>query len=430
MISIRLFAVNLYYVFCCVMAVWMTIKQLQIYFENEDSTSAKQKKFHQSTENTYPDFSFCVMGNGSNQYNESKLPNNILSLDLASMLNGGKINQQNESQKHAAIQQLFRDLSTNNSVSFSDLLNMDAKNVIRNYWMVYTLPLRDGNNRHHFSERNTNFNKTFESNVYRCWTRKFNYIPGQLIKEEGITISKAALENFPRLTMSFHQKNQLLRTTMTVKIGDTLHVTPKTQKLPIFVITLQNIKLIHRRHDANEKCDLNLHNDDRKFLQEVSIWLGCVPIFWKEFSLSWINDMKLTFCTKSEDYGKYITGFLNWDSRYLRYKQYDPPCTEVSVLYDLSTIEFDNDPSRNSQNITGDLLLRISYRAEDYDEISNLRKFNTESMISQIGGFIGIALGVSLIDIPGILQGVVSTAKAIYRKRPRMYDPEAEMNIL
>ena len=78
----------------------MTIKQLGTYFENEDSTSVKVKSFHRSTENTYPDFSFCVSGNGSNQFNESRLPNNVNSVDLANMLNG---NESNDLEKNVAM---------------------------------------------------------------------------------------------------------------------------------------------------------------------------------------------------------------------------------------------------------------------------------------------------------------------------------------
>ena len=412
----------------------MTMEQLASYFiDNEDSTSVKIKSFHQSTKNIYPDLSFCVKGSISehmsnrNQFNESRLPNNISSEDLANMLNG---EEANDLQKNAAMRQLIHHLSNNNSLSFDDILNEDAKNVIKYYWMTSTSLMNDWDSNFLGSEGNKNFDKTMESNLLRCWTRKFNYTLGQLIKEEGIVISKETITKFPRLVVSLHQKNQWIRTTTHINLADRLYIKPGAQKLPMFVITVQNVKLITRRHNAKEKCNTNLHNDDFRFLQEASKIWGCIPIFWKEFSISWILALNLTFCTKPEDYKNYYLAYSNWDSRYLVYNQYDPPCTKVSVTYDLSTVEYDIDPSGNSLNHADYLFIRIIYESEDYEEITNLRKFNTESMISQIGGFIGIALGVSLLHIPVILQTMVSTCKAIYRDRTRGHGPEAEINIL
>ena len=190
----------------------MTMEQLASYFiDNEDSTSVKIKSFHQSTKNIYPDVSFCVKGSISehmsniNQFNESRLPNNISSEDLANMLNG---EEANDLQKNAAMRQLIHHLSSNNSLSFDDILNEDAKNVIKYYWMTSTSLMNDWDSNFLGSEGNKNFDKTMESNLLRCWTRKFNYTLGQLIKEEGIVISKETITKFPRLVVSLHQKNQ------------------------------------------------------------------------------------------------------------------------------------------------------------------------------------------------------------------------------
>ena len=53
---------------------------------------------------------------------------------------------------------------------------------------------------------------------------------------------------------------------------------------------------------------------------------------------------------------------------------------------------------------------------------ANLRSFNAESMFSQVGGFIGIMVGVSLFHIPDILTSMISKSKAIYRKRTSNYN--------
>ena len=414
MISLQQLALYLYYSICCVIAIWITIKQLDTYFENEDLISFKIKSFQHSTINNYPDFSFCVEATGGNQFNESRLPKNIGSLDVDNMFKGVEINKQNESQKNTAMQLLFNDLCKNDDITFEDLLNVDAKNLIKYYVMIRTNPTVGGNDHFWTSEGRTNFDKTFESNGFRCWTRKFEYTPGQLIKEEWITVSKETLAHFQDPRILLHQKNQNLRTTMNIPISDTLDIQPGAQKLPVFVITVQNIKQIFRRHNAKETCDLTLHNDNLKFMQEASTIIGCIPIFWKEFASSWIQAVNLTFCTKPEQYKKYYLEVSDWDVRYLVHKRYDPPCTKVLVTYDLSTKEEDKDDEDEDDD--GELFIKILYRTEYYEEITNLRKFNAESMFSQIGGFIGIMLGVSLFHIPDILKDIISTGQAVYRK--------------
>ena len=80
---------------------------------------------------------------------------------------------------------------------------------------------------------------------------------------------------------------------------------------------------------------------------------------------------------------------------------------------------------RADHNTTEDLFIKITYRTEDYEEITNLKKFNGESMFSQVGGFIGIMLGVSLFHIPDILKSVISRGKTVYNGWTRNENQEA-----
>ena len=407
----------LYYLICIVISVLMTIQQLHIYFENEDSTSATQRSFYQSQANKYPDISVCVSFDGRKQFNETKLKTNIRSVDLSNMFNGNETNEEHISQNTIAMRQLLHDLSQNDSFFFEDLLKENAKNVIAVYGMHSTFPMQNGENIYLGSSDNKNLEKSFESNTFRCWTRKLDYSPGQVVKGEGMSIAKGVLENTQMLIISLHQKNQLIRTTTNINVYETLYIKPGAQKLPIFVLTVNNIKIINKRHDSKEKCDLNLNNDDDKFFQTASKMMGCVPVFWKKFALSWMRTLNMTFCKELEKYKNYYTNLgLNWDKRYQVFKKYQPPCTKVSVTYDISTKE-DDEFFRSYIKIPGDLMIRMIYGAEDYEEVFNLRKFNAESAFSQIGGLIGIMIGVSLFNIPDILTSMIFKVQELNKKR-------------
>ena len=56
------------------------------------------------------------------------------------------------------------------------------------------------------------------------------------------------------------------------------------------------------------------------------------------------------------------------------------------------------------------LSISISYLAEKYQEITNVRDFDLETLGSGIGGYIGIFLGYSLLQVPEILHEAWNTS--------------------
>ena len=74
-----------------------------------------------------------------------------------------------------------------------------------------------------------------------------------------------------------------------------------------------------------------------------------------------------------------------------------PPCDKMSLS---TSIE----KSNTVRKYLGQLMvLRFNYLNEDYQEILNVRDFGLETFWSSIGGFIGIFLGYSLLQIPDLL---------------------------
>ena len=180
-------------------------------------------------------------------------------------------------------------------------------------------------------------------------------------------------------------------------------------------------QIIRRRHTANEKCDQHLDHDDNKFLQEASKSLGCIPIFWIELSEGWKDTTNLSYCTDPNAYQKTSVLGKHWDVRHLVYKKYDPPCSKMLVTYDLSTKEDESFLREHlklyyNTELEGDLMIKILYSSDEYEEIKNLRKFDEESLFSQIGGFIGIMLGASLFHVPGILSQIISKLDIMYKE--------------
>ena len=63
-----------------------------------------------------------------------------------------------------------------------------------------------------------------------------------------------------------------------------------------------------------------------------------------------------------------------------------------------------------------EMCIRDRYRTEEYEEIKNERLFTTEGLFGQVGGFVGIMLGVSFFQIPDILMATFVCCRKKYRQ--------------
>ena len=77
------------------------------------------------------------------------------------------------------------------------------------------------------------------------------------------------------------------------------------------------------------------------------------------------------------------------------------PCDKMSIS---SSIEKGNTEAKFIGRL---LVLRFSYLNEEYQEIVNSKDFGLQSFWSNIGGFIGIFLGYSLLQTPDLFASII-----------------------
>ena len=417
-----------FYLFCFVVAVLMAIRQLQIYLDNEDSSSVKFKYFSTSIQNNYPDLSICVEknleGHAGFQFDENQLRfYNINSTeDFYKMLHEGKIENDEDKKDYLNI---LADLSKKNpGIVFEDLQKDEVKRFIEKCLLKRRVrekntikeDIPDSDQCH--SNGAIRFTKSYESVNQHCVTRKYDYIPGQELEGEGLMITKGALANFERMFVYLHAPNQLRRSYGYIDVADTMNITFGKNRvsipnyLPLLTLTVTRVTVITKRHNSNEKCDPMVLNDDETYFKTISQKLGCIPVFWKSLSKPWNNKLNMSFCKTLESYEefhyKYNGEGKEWNIREL----YVPPCRKIVIDYDINGQEDTSTIERKDDHGNADLFLKVVYRTPEYEEIINQRKFDLESLYGQVGGFIGIMLGWSMLSIPEALMGIVSRVKA------------------
>jgi hypothetical protein len=163
-----------------------------------------------------------------------------------------------------------------------------------------------------------------------------------------------------------------------------------------------------------------LFNQDESYFTKITQGMGCIPVFWKTISKPWKRESKLSFCKTLEKYKKYDHMYygLNLTSDIFKVlkvslAQGEPPCSEMSVIYDVST-HYHVENEHEYEYGDGDLAIRTIYRTKKYEEIINKRKFDWESLFGQVGGFIGIMLGWSMLNIPVFLSVMSAALRKVF----------------
>ena len=174
-------------------------------------------------------------------------------------------------------------------------------------------------------------------------------------------------------------------------LGIVLELFRNPHPIKALAVLVTQVTTLRKRPDSNTRCNPNIKNDDLTFQQKVIKQAGCVPIYWHYLEMD--RNTK-NFCTSPEEIEK-IEYFVD------NYKgiqaTYYPPCVEmngVSMTERWFSKAFD---ARKKH------FIQIKYVESTYQEIQNVRDFSFETFFSGIGGFVGIFLGYSMLQIPDLL---------------------------
>ena len=156
-------------------------------------------------------------------------------------------------------------------------------------------------------------------------------------------------------------------------------------------LTIPYVSVLRKRHKPHTPCNGSLEDDDNKFKMMIVDQVKCVPIYWKHLI---IDDISLDLCKTSTELEE-VYGLQKLPIAIM--KKYDPPCIEMQTPVSVQhTTNFNN-------NYKSRFILSFLYTTETFQEIDNVIDFDFETLWSSVGGFIGIFLGYSLLQVPELL---------------------------
>ena len=378
---------------CIYLAGYMTLIESLRYVENKDASSFGYKKFGESPRDRYPTFSICLHSVQNNffLYFDSTLKNitgrNKNTFTEYESILSGLIFYQNGVLK--ALQE----------ISFKQVSESELHKV--------SYQLKDFVHRLEFEDRNSRKTEKYDeddSTLYPNGTLPLHisYKDSRTIcftrnSDSNTTFERRSdMISFPIQTLIdtelyiqiyIHHPGQLTRS-LDKPVLKSKAIDLEENSNVIF--NINDVSVLRRRPDAIQKCDEKLHDDDQKFRDEVTQVVGCVPSYWMSLMT---NKTILRECKSAPEMSQ-IYSILKTYKRAI-FDSYKQPCDYMKVTTGVLQ-------KKLQWGIY--LVFEFVYMDDLYQEIVNVRDFGFESFWSGVGGFVGIFLGYSLLQMPDLLK--------------------------
>ena len=387
---------NTFALICILLACYMTAKETMRFLKNSDISTIGYKRFAASSQDTYPTFSICLTDDGNT--NEGGLVYSYFKNEIAStlpMLNA-----------HFS---KFADIMEGQTVFSGDFhedgSGLDIRNISEAYASIFTIYLEKLYHGIEFYTEDPNdnfeiqsgwelnktipFYKSYQDPRRICFTRKADQKQNIIRVSDFLNLKKEELDRFDNQTtlkVFVHHQGQLLRGFDIPAYQSTLGYFDWNKSSLNFKIS--QVSILRKRPDSNTPCNNELHDDDLNLRKIVVEQIGCIPTYWKKIMP---KSMTMKICdTPSE----LKAAWMKIEKLSGPLSTYKPPCNEmklIAVLHQRATFP-------------GNFLLQFTYMDQNYQEVINQRDFELQSYWSSVGGFIGIFVGTSLLQVPNILN--------------------------
>ena len=401
-------------VMCFLLAIDLIGMQILRYTENNDASVMSYKRFNENGQNKYPIFTFCFANDPKLIYDDA-----LKELYPSKNQNTGHIKQE--------FARLLR--GSNNPMTYQQeildsISNVETTTLINHlHKFIFKLSFQT-ENRSESRKYQRTLNLTKDTMglmpfIYLshhdpdqiCFSRHSESINHSDLKREKdeVLFDLKQVIDFQELDKTFwtngnsmeqwkhgyfrtyvHYPGQLIRNldkpTYELAVKDML-----TSDGIQVSLTVSFVSILRKRPNANRRCNATLIDDDSAFRIKVAEKIGCIPLYWKSMIQ---NRTKLNTCKNLEQHQR-IYSLIENTASFI--KSYDPPCIEMMVPINVQE-------GKLKQLARGFLYLTIPYATEMFQEIQNVNDFDVQTLWSSAGGFVGIFLGYSLLQIPDLFD--------------------------
>ena len=120
--------------------------------------------------------------------------------------------------------------------------------------------------------------------------------------------------------------------------------------------------------------------------------IGCVPEYWRRF----IDNKEMNPCNSSLQYRNFSEYIPRMERKqvYKIFGIYKPPCNRMRIVTNVKFLNYYQEDK---------IKIDFRYLTNEYEEIQNVKDFGLESLVANIGGYVGMFLGFSLLQFSSLL---------------------------
>ena len=385
-------------VICCLLALYMAFKFIGRFEQDINATTITYKKYGRTVDDTYPIFSLCFEGDGLFRFNESAIffAYGIHLSDYKNMLEGKLAFQYDydPSNRRYDKSSLPPKFEPSNDFREQDLFQIpdivkSTSFVAFNQSQTIHFGQKDGISVESHLEDMPLY-LSYQSSKQFCLTRNQIYTLDVIRHYDYLTLGPSYLDSNTILKVFIHLPGQLLRSIDTPRFSTILS---KVQDDKVTqTLSVSQTTLLRKRSVQNNPCNRNIADHDHFLLESLSNDTGCIPPYWRNIidTSSILRDCSTPKELKAiyelvKDYKKIL-------------EDRDTPCLDMftSVVWSKKVYD-DFEICEKCTN------LDVVYLDKYYEEIKEVKDFGLEDFISGLGGFIGIFLGYSMMQIPQLL---------------------------
>ena len=162
-------------------------------------------------------------------------------------------------------------------------------------------------------------------------------------------------------------------------------------------ISFSGVTLMRFRETAADACDPELINDDHEWKKRVIGEIGCIPPYWNNNTDD--NQQPKRVCNSKPELELIKEYWRKGNNKLAKkvFRKYTKPCTSFVQLIINSIVRHD---------YSAPDILEIKIRLQDdfYEEIFNTRAISVADLWANIGGYVGIFCGYSLLQATSYLM--------------------------
>ena len=358
---------------CWVSTLLLISYWLYLFCLDDDICLVDYKKYYDKPDHTFPVLSFCM---------KPPLSDSVLS-----------------KQNHYVDEELYVQYLKGEYYS-GDLTYRRPKDIFLDptkYVGKYWIQCRNGSQKTFSVTNKTNgllvpsFSGFWNSNYYDCYS--LNTPPNDAINAFSIYISNKIFPNQTRndfygLLSFIHHPNQFLISGETIKYGF-----PKRTANASYSMKwgIKGIERLRRRNKNTHPCNENWKDHDSDLIRIHDKKVGCTPPYH-----DYIDNLPV--CSTKD---QMLASIFN-----LRFDDYgeNPPCEGMEKIY-YSFEEADLDETKWYE--PGYFWVGIWINNQKFKEIVQIKAIDLNGLVGYIGGYIGLILGYSILQIPDFITSIM-----------------------